>query len=145
MNKPIFLFASKIQKKFDVSSATLRRWSEEGRVHTTRLPGGKRLYSIADIESIFKVTFNQSEKKKICSARVSSEHQRGDLERQIQDLQFKFPDHEIISDVGSGLNYKRKNFQILLDRVYDGPIQEVVVLHKDRLCRYGFELVEFIF
>src|SRR5688572_8548459 len=75
---------------------------------------------------------------------VNTKEER-DLERQIQDLQFKFPDHEIISDVGSGLNYKRKNFQILLDRVYDGPIQEVVVLHKERLCRYGLELVEFIF
>ena len=63
---------------------------------------------------------------------VNTKEER-DLERQIQDLQFKFPDHEIISDVGSGLNCKRKNFQILLDQVYDGPIQEVVVLQRQTM------------
>ena len=65
-----------------------------------------------------------------------------DLQRQIQDLQEAYPQHIVLSDVGSGLNLKRKGPLSLLERVLLGVVQEVVVLHKDRLCRYGTELME---
>jgi predicted site-specific integrase-resolvase len=87
----------------------------------------------------------QQEKTKIIYARVSPNHQKEDLQRQIHDLQAAYPDHELISDIGSGLNYHRKGFQRLLERVYEGAIDEVVVTHKDRLCRYGIELLEWLF
>jgi len=74
------------------------------------------------------------QKAKVCYARVSSEHQRGDLERQIADLRKHYPGHEIISDIGSGLNWKRKGFISLLERVYSNGIEEVVVTRKDCLC-----------
>jgi putative resolvase len=90
-------------------------------------------------------TKQTTKKVKVCYARVSSEHQRGDLERQIADLQRHFPDHEIISDIGSGLNWKRRGFTALLERIYSGGVEEVVVTRKDRLCRFGSELVEWIF
>jgi len=102
-----------------------------------RTPGGKRLYSIADIRGV--------QKAKICYARVSSEHQQGDLERQIADLRQRFPEHETVSDIGSGLNWKRRGFTALLERVHAGAVNEVVVTRKDRLCRFGIELVEWIF
>jgi putative resolvase len=86
-----------------------------------------------------------SQKAKICYARVSSEHQRKDLDRQIADLRQRFPGHEILSDVGSGLNWKRRAFTTLLERVHAGAVEEIVVTRKDRLCRFGSELVEWIF
>jgi putative resolvase len=154
-----FISASKIQERFGISSSSLRRWDRDGKIKTIRTPGGFRLYRVGDVEQIFNQgEANIEQKAKICYARVSSEHQRGDLKRQVQDLKERFSDHEIIQDVGthnllmtliyslgSGLNYKRHGFQTLLERVYEGSVSEVCITHKDRLCRYGFELVEFIF
>lgn len=144
-----YISASKIREIYDVSVETLRRWAASGRVAIIRTPGGKRLYSAADISRIFgedQLQQQQSvQKAKICYARVSSEHQRGDLERQIADLQRLLPEHEILSDIGSGLNWKRRGFTALLERVYTGGVAEVVVARKDRLCRFGLELVEWIF
>src|SRR5437870_13474057 len=65
--------------------------------------GGKRLYSITDVHKVFGDGRQPTQKAKVCYARVSSEHQRDDLERQITDLRQRYPGHEIISDIGSGL------------------------------------------
>ncbi|MEZ5672099.1 MAG: IS607 family transposase [Thiotrichaceae bacterium] len=54
------------------------------------------------------------------------------------------PNHELIEDIGSGLNFKRKGFNALLERIMSGNVAEIVVAHRDRLCRFGFELVESI-
>lgn len=142
MNNPTYVTAKKIQKEYDVSTAALRKWSQEGRIETIRAPGGKRLYKAEEIQKLFGKGLS---KKGVCYARVSSEHQRGDLERQIQDLQKAYPGHEIISDIGSGLNWKRKGFNTILDRAFKRDLQEIVVAHKDRLCRFGYELLENIF
>ena len=140
--------ASNIKQTYDVSVETLRRWAASGRVSFVRTPGGKRLYSIADVRRAFgddRPTNQTTKKVKVCYARVSSEHQRGDLERQITDLQQHFPGHEIVSDIGSGLNWKRRGFTALLERIHTGGVEEVVVTRKDRLCRFGSELLEWIF
>jgi putative resolvase len=83
-------------------------------------------------------------KRRICYARVSSVHQKEDLERQVEDLRRKCPNHEIIQDIGSGLNWHRKGFEKMMKDVMDGKVEEIVCTHKDRLCRFGFELVEMI-
>ncbi|CAG8723819.1 1168_t:CDS:2, partial [Dentiscutata heterogama] len=83
-----------------------------------------------------------NEKKKICYARVSSDKQKEDLDRQCEHLREKYPDHELIKDIGSGLNWKRKGFTSILERSFH---DEVVVARKDRLCRFAYELVEWIF
>jgi len=88
----------------------------------------------------------QQQRQCICYARVSSQKQADDLQRQVQDLRNAFPNHTILSDIGSGLNFTtRKGFLSLLDRALNGDLEEVVVMHKDRLCRFGIELVEHIF
>ncbi|KAJ3064733.1 hypothetical protein HK102_008119, partial [Quaeritorhiza haematococci] len=74
--------------------------------------------------------------------RVSSPGQKKDLESQISALQPAFPDHVLIRDIGSGLNFKRKGLKRLLERVMSGTVEEIVVTHKDRLCRFGFDLIE---
>ena len=80
-------------------------------------------------------------KRNICYCRVSTSSQKEDLERQVEFFRCKYPNHEIIKDIGSGLNFKRKGFNSILDFAIKGDIGEVVVTHKDRLGRIGFELV----
>jgi predicted site-specific integrase-resolvase len=73
---------------------------------------------------------------------VSSYAQKKDLERQIGLLQTQFPNYKVISDVGSGINWRRKGFNSIIDSAIKGNIKSLVVTHRDRLCRFGFELVE---
>lgn len=137
--------AKLIKEKYAISAATLRKWSLDGKIDVIRTPGGKRLYDSNKVATLFGDTRDDPIRTKIAYARVSSDHQREDLNRQEQDLRTAYPDHKIISDIGSGLNWKRKGFNELLDLCFRGLIKEVAVTHKDRLCRYGFELLETIF
>jgi len=146
----MYISAKTIKERFDVSAATLRRWADDGKVQVIRGTGiGKRLYKEGDIENMFgagaQIALPKTQKKAICYARVSSSHQKQDLARQIADLTTAFPNHKLISDVGSGLNFERKGFKAILEQVHSGLVSEVVVTHKDRLCRYGIEMVDFIF
>jgi predicted site-specific integrase-resolvase len=146
MNKSEYVGANKIKKLYDVSTPTLRRWATNGNINVVRLPSGKRLYKQSDVSKLFCDTQPPpKQRRKLCYARVSSDHQKEDLERQISDLRSRFPNHDIVSDIGSGLNWKRKGFSTLLEHVYNGDVDEVVVTYKDRLCRFGFELVEWLF
>jgi predicted site-specific integrase-resolvase len=81
---------------------------------------------------------------RIIYTRVSSSKQKNDLDRQTAFLQNKYPNHIVIKDIGSGLNYKRKGLLKLLELSFKGLVGEVVVYSKDRLCRFGFELVEWL-
>ena len=57
----------------------------------------------------------------------------------------EYPDHELITDIGSGINWKRKGLKKILEQTMLGNVEQVVVAHRDRLCRFAFELIEFIF
>lgn len=81
-------------------------------------------------------------KEKICYCRVSSQKQKEDLDRQINLMKQLYPSHRIISDIGSGLNFKRKGLQELINMAIKNQLDEVVVAYKDRLARFGFELIE---
>ena len=85
-----------------------------------------------------------SNKKKICYCRVSSEKQKDDLERQITFMKEKYPSYEIITDIGSGLNFKRKGLLKIINMAINDEIDELVVAYKDRLARFGYELIEII-
>ena len=80
--------------------------------------------------------------------RVSSHKQKDDLERQIDNVKTyllaKGQPFEIISDISSGINYKKKGLQELIRRISQNQVEKVVVLYKDRLLRFGFELIEYI-
>jgi putative resolvase len=75
---------------------------------------------------------------------VSSKIEDNDLERQTVFLWQFYRTHELITDVKSGLNFKRRGFQKILAAALDGDIEEVVVLHRDRLVRFAFDLIEFL-
>lgn len=121
-------------KQLGVHPNTLRNWDKQGKIKTKRTPGNVRLY---DLNSL-----NIVEKKKVVYARVSSKGQSDDLESQIKYLRSRCPEHELVQDISSGLNFKRKGFNSLLEQIMSGTIQEVVVTHRDRLVRFGFELIE---
>jgi predicted site-specific integrase-resolvase len=141
----------KVRQKFDITSNTLRLWAEAGKIRCLRIGSdgkGKRIYHIDDINKIFGISENISIKKSrkvICYARVSSNHQKEDLNRQLQTLQEHFPQADIIQDICSGLNFRRKGLETLLERVCSNTCSKVVVTYKDRLCRFGIELLEWIF
>jgi putative resolvase len=124
------------------SPGTLRAWGDKGIIECKRTPTGQRVFNIRPND----VYGNKlPTKKAYIYVRVSSKKQENDLVRQLLFLQNKYPEHFIVKDIGSGLNYKRKGFLKLIDEVGEGKVSEVVVFSKDRLCRFGFELVEHIF
>ncbi len=125
----------------------MRDWADQGKVEVIRTQGGKgkRRYSIADIGHLLGVHAKEEARRCISYARVSSQHQHADLERQCADLRHAKPDHELISDTGSGLNWKRPGLLAILDAVCSGAVAEIVVAHRDRLARIGVELLEWLF
>jgi excisionase family DNA binding protein len=128
-------------KYFKVSDNTLRMWATSGKIKYITTEGGHRRYLINDNLNQTK----QPECKKIIYARVSSRKQQDDLERQSNYLKSKYPEHILITDIGSGINFERTGFKRILEGVFNGGIQEVVVAHKDRFSRFGYSLFEWIF
>ena len=144
-----YLPAVQVQKTYAISRSTLRAWAEAGKIHVLRAGGdGKRLYKLADIELILGVPEHEAkedqQRRRVCYARVSSAHQRGDLERQSAFLRQEYPEHELIQETGSGLNFKRPRFVALLDAIHSGLVEELVVTDKDRLCRFGGDLMQWL-
>lgn len=142
-----YLPAAKVYELYAVARGTLRLWAEAGKVEALRIgSSGKRLYKLVDIERIlgFDIKKAQAKRQCVCYARVSSHHQKADLERQVAFLQQHYPAHTIYQDIGSGLNFKRPHFVALLDAVHAGTVSEIVVTDKDRLCRFGAELVQWL-
>jgi len=141
-----FLPASKLER-YGISASSLRRHADNGTIKHARFKGcGKRLYEVNSVLSFLGLQHQEvKEKKAYIYCRVSSTKQKDDLERQCSDLQQLYPDHILVKDVASGLNYKRRGLKALLDKCLRGMVSEVVVMHKDRLVRYGAEIFEFIF
>jgi len=140
---------SKIQEEFAVSSSTLRRWAVSGKIRTIQLPGrGDRLYDYNQFLQLVGAPIPKEPthtRKRYCYARVSSSHQKADLGRQVEYLHQQYPDTKIIKDIGSGINWGRKGIRTLLDQVVQGDVYEIVVTHKDRLCRFGYDLLQWMF
>jgi predicted site-specific integrase-resolvase len=138
-----FICPKEAVKILNVHSQTLYKYEKEGLIETLRTPGGKRLYNIKDY--LIKNTASVDiPKKKICYCRVSTHGQKNDLERQIDYIKTKYPNHEIIKDIGSGINFKRKGLIKIINYAITNQLDELVITHKDRLCRIGYELIEMI-
>lgn len=143
-----------------VHQRTLYLWENKGIIETIRNKNGKRFYNVLKylkdnglncnkiqkekikcikLENIDKMKLK---KLKICYARVSSIGQKDDLERQKEELSKKYPNHILIEDVGSGINLTKRGLIKIIELAIDGKLEELVVLHKDRLARFGYELIE---
>jgi len=128
-----------------VSSNTLRRWEREGkRIPDERTEGNQRRYRLSSIRPEM-VRSNDRKRRTIAYARVSSHDQKEDLDRQRKMLEMFCSAHgwqfEVISDLGSGMNYHKKGLRKLLEAILSGQIGRLVITHKDRLLRFGAELV----
>jgi predicted site-specific integrase-resolvase len=131
-------------KALGVSITTLRRWEVEGRLVPDRTVGRQRRYDLAKLKpEMFHAA--PQERKTIAYARVSSHDQKEDLERQKKVLELYCAKQgwtfEVIADLGSGMNYNKKGLKRLLDEIIEGNVGRLVIAHKDRLLRFGAELV----
>ena len=121
---------------YGVNIGTLRRWDKAGKLDSIRTPGNQRRFCIEGED--------QKNKPIVAYARVSTYSQRDDLERQVEFLRSKYPRAEVISEIGSGLNFKRKKFLKILERICSHDISTFVVAYSDRAVRFGFPLIEWL-
>jgi len=119
MNEQLYT-PKQLSQLLGVSSQTLTQWEKQKQIKAIKTKGGHRRY-------------------------FSSSKQKMDLQRQIASIKAIYPDYEVIQDIGSGINFKRRGLISLLERVISGHISKIVVAHKDRLCRFGIELFRFLF
>ena len=144
-NQNSYINSSETARILGITTQTVRLWDKQGKINSVRNPSNRRLYDKQAIFDLAGWNLPSPEKEKIIYARVSSKKQMDDLERQKNFLHSEFPTHTMVSDVGSGLNWRRKGLQTILERALSGKLEEVVVSHRDRLCRFAFELLESVF
>lgn len=132
-------------KALGVSISTLRRWAATGKLKPVHTGGKHRRYDLAQLRPEMFRADEEPDRKTIAYARVSSHDQKEDLERQKQVLELYCARQgwtfEVISDLGSGMNYHKKGLKRLLNAILDGQVGRLVLTHKDRLLRFGAELV----
>jgi excisionase family DNA binding protein len=119
-----------------VSISTLRRWDEQGKIRSIRTPGGQRRFCVEEYE--------QKTKPTVLYARVSTHSQKDDLDRQAEFLRASYPNAELVREIGSGLNFRRRKFISILERIYKGDIGCFVCAYPDRAVRFGFPLIEWL-
>jgi putative resolvase len=137
-----FVKAAVAKEHFGCSYSTLQLWRNNGKINCCRVGNGQWRFEIP--EDCLSQVVVEDEKIGIIYARVSTQKQKKHLQTQIAYLQTKYPTHQVFQDVASGLNYKRPAFRKVLELCLDGKVQEVCVTHKDRLCRFSYDLVKFL-
>ncbi|BCZ18851.1 IS607-liketransposase [Helicobacter sp. NHP19-012] len=134
-------------KVLGVSIQTLRNWEKRGLLKPDNYTkGGERRYKLESLKNINKnIVFHNDNRKTIAYARVSSADQKEDLIRQVQVLELYCSklgfNYEVIQDLGSGMNYYKKGLTKLLNLILESQVKRLVLTHKDRLLRFGAELV----
>jgi len=136
---------SEFGKRIHVSVKTLQRWDRQGVLRAHRTPTNRRYYTTANLESILPQAARAG-RRTVAYCRVSSVAQKPDLENQHRLLEAfctarGFVVDEWISEIGGGLNFKRKQFLRLVDAVIAGEVSTLVIAHKDRLARFGYSLL----
>jgi len=128
-----------------VDITTLRRWERLGKISAEHTAGGHRRYDLSKLCPSLVRAKPDLNRKTVAYARVSSHDQKNDLERQKQVLELYCASQgwtfEIVSDLGSGMNYHKKGLKRLLEAILAGNVGRLVITHKDRLLRFGAELV----
>ena len=127
-------------KILGVCYVTLYKMAENKEIDTIKV-SLNTLYNVKKYLRKKNIILN---KKKICYCRVSSNKQKLDLERQVLYMKEKYPTYEIIKDIGSGLNYKRPGLKMIMEKAINGEIDELVIAYKDRLTRFGYEMIEWL-
>lgn len=139
----------KFAERVGVHTSTLRRWEREGKLIPDRTMGGQRRYTEQHYAKAMSLLSNPvpQNSRIVVYCRVSSNNQKNDLQSQKQAMeQFTLSRGIAVTDwveeVGGGLNFKRPKFLQIVKWAIQGEIKELHIAHKDRLCRFGFDLVE---
>ncbi len=119
---------------------TLYRLAERKEIESIKI-GERQLYNVNKYLKQIKAE-DAIKKRKICYCRVSSSKQKEDLNRQIKYMEEKYPGYDIIKDIGSGINMKREGLNKIIDLGIKGELEELVIAYKDRLARFGYEMIE---
>jgi predicted site-specific integrase-resolvase len=132
-------------KRIGRATSTIRRWEREGKLTAKRLPSGQRYFDESDVRAMLGGA--PDKRLTVVYCRVSAAGQRDDLESQVAAMEayclaVAIAVDEWIKEVGGGMNFRRKRFLDLLDRIGRGEIARVLVAHKDRLVRFGFDLLD---
>lgn len=146
-----YLGGKEASKIIGVHQRTLMNWDKQGLIETIRTPGNKRLYNVKKYLDENKCKNNICEnlddlddktELKICYVRVSSHSQKDDLERQKEIMTHKYPKYLIIEEIGSGLNLNKRGIKKIIHLAIQGKVKELVIAYRDRLTRFGYELIE---
>ncbi|BAE47831.1 IS607-like element ISCbt4 family transposase [Clostridium botulinum C] len=137
----------KFAKRVGVNVVTLRRMEAKGEFLPAHVSsGGTRYYSTDQLKYFGKK--RNAHKLAVGYCRVNTPSQKDDLENQVNNVKSymiaKGYQFEIIKDIGSGINYKKKGLKELIDKINNQEVSRVVILYKDRLIRFGFELIEYL-
>jgi predicted site-specific integrase-resolvase len=126
----------------------LQKWDREGTLSSNRTPTNRRFYTEDQINEFMQFKkIEKIEQKIIAYCRVSSQNQKPDLKNQRQILEEYcvakgYPNVEFIEEIGGGLNFNRKEFNRILFDIINGKVSKLILAHKDRFCRFGFDLIQ---
>ena len=131
------------------SASTIRRWEAEGRIAAKRSPSGQRYFDDSDIRAVLRPVFYASARRVVVYCRVSSPGQKDDLASQVTSMEAfclarGLAVDEWVSEIGGGMNLRREKFLAVMDAVESGDVATLVVAHKDRLVRFGFDYIEHV-
>ena len=140
--------AQQIKELFGIHRNTLLKWEKEGLLQPVKTPGGRRRYRRSDIEGLLGICEEKTERADvILYARVSAKKQEEYLKNLMERLESfareKGWNYEVISEIASGVNEKRRGLKKLLNKVRRGEVKKVVIEYPDRLARFGYEYLKF--
>jgi len=119
MSNETYLRPEEVAKIFNVTVRTLLNWDYKGKIKSVRTKGGHRRFLRSDIIPDEKQPSPTQPRRKFCYCRVSSPSQKEDLGRQVEFFRINYPNHEIVKDTGSGLNFKRKGLNSILESAFE--------------------------
>ena len=153
MNAKKYVGGKEASALLGIHQRTLYQWETKGKIETIRTPGNKRLYNVQKFLKEKENTKCLSENKlgdldklqgklDISYVRVSSLKQKDDLMRQKKLISDAYPNHTMVEDIGSGVNMNRRGLRKIIKLAIAGKVNELVVAYKDRLSRFGYDLIE---
>lgn len=145
----VLMSIGKFAKELGVTPEHVRTMHRTGEVIPARISEkGTRYYSEEQLRDLKNSRTPQREEKVVAYCRVSTKSQKDELEKQVENVKSymyaKGYSFEVITDIGSGINYKNKGLQKLISLIDSNQVTKVVVLYKDRLVQFGFELIQLL-
>ena len=145
----VLMSIGKFARELGVTPEHVRTMHRTGEVIPARISEkGTRYYSEEQLRDLKNSRTPQREEKVVAYCRVSTKSQKDDLEKQVENVKSymyaKGYSFEVITDIGSGINYKNKGLQELISLIDSNQITKLVILHKDRLVGFGFELIQLL-